>query len=168
MRCVLANRLAADERSSDRGPIKSGRSSYAKIAGSCRVFPILGVAALLGVLAGARTRRDRVPFGMTVAFFILAFLTLGVMFWPYMIPYVLTVNDAAAPEATLRFFFYGGAAVLPVIAAYTIGVYWIFRGKIDSDQVCNGSTATRRAKEASSPDSGSGSSSLQHDSGKIE
>ena len=45
---------------------------------------------------------------MAVAFFVTAFLTLGVMFWPYMIPYALTVADAAAPDASLRFFFYGG------------------------------------------------------------
>ncbi len=45
---------------------------------------------------------------MTVAFFLTAFLTLGVMIWPYMIPYALTVADAAAPDASLRFFFYGG------------------------------------------------------------
>ena len=63
--------------------------------------------------------------------FCAAFLTLGVMFWPYMIPYALTVADAAAPDVSLRFFFYGGIVVLPVIAAYTIGVYWVFRGKID-------------------------------------
>jgi cytochrome d ubiquinol oxidase subunit II len=30
----------------------------------------------------------------------------------------------------LRFLFYGGVVVLPVIAAYTIGVYWVFRGKV--------------------------------------
>ena len=95
------------------------------------VFPILSLAALLAVLAGARARRDGVPFPMAVAFFVTAFLTLGVMFWPYMIPYALTVADAAAPAASLRFFFYGGIVVLPVIAIYTIGVYWVFRGKID-------------------------------------
>jgi cytochrome d ubiquinol oxidase subunit II len=95
------------------------------------IFPVLGLAALIGVLAGARARRDGVPFAMAVAFIVAAFLTLGVMIWPYMIPYALTVVDAAAPEASLRFFFYGGIVVLPVIAAYTIGVYWVFRGKID-------------------------------------
>ena len=67
---------------------------------------------------------------MTVAFFVAAFLTLGVMLWPYMIPYSVTVASAAAPDASLRFLFYGGVVVLPVIAAYTIGVYWVFRGKI--------------------------------------
>ena len=53
------------------------------------------------------------------------------MIWPYMIPYALTVADAAGPDASLRFFFYGGVVVLPVIAAYTIAVYWLFRGKIE-------------------------------------
>ena len=40
------------------------------------------------------------------------------------------VADAAAPDVSLRFFFYGGIVVLPVIAVYTIGVYCVFRGKI--------------------------------------
>jgi cytochrome d ubiquinol oxidase subunit II len=63
-----------------------------------------------------------------------AFLTLAVMFWPYMIPYSLTVGDAAAPDASLKFLFYGGIVVLPVIAVYTIGVYWVFRGKVGNGQ----------------------------------
>ena len=41
-----------------------------------------------------------------------------------------SVADAAAPGASLGFLFYGGVVVLPVIAAYTIGVYWGFRGKV--------------------------------------
>ena len=94
------------------------------------VFPLLSIAALLGVVAGNRARRDGVPFAMTVVFFCAAFLTLGVMFWPYLIPYAVTVADAAAPDVSLRFFFYAGIVVLPVMVAYTIGVYWVFRGKI--------------------------------------
>jgi cytochrome d ubiquinol oxidase subunit II len=50
-----------------------------------------------------------------------------------MVPGALTIGDAAAPEASLGFFFYAGAGVLPVIAVYTIGVYWVFRGKIGRD-----------------------------------
>jgi cytochrome d ubiquinol oxidase subunit II len=94
------------------------------------VFPILSIAALLGAVAGARVRRDGVPFVMTALFFIAAYLTLGVMLWPFMVPYAVTVADAAAPDASLRFLFYGGVVVLPVIAAYTVGVYWVFRGKV--------------------------------------
>ncbi len=39
--------------------------------------------------------------------------------------------SAAAPEASLTFFFYAaGLVVLPIIALYTVRVYWIFRGKV--------------------------------------
>jgi cytochrome bd ubiquinol oxidase subunit II len=44
----------------------------------------------------------------------------------------VTVANAAAPDVSLRFLFYGGIVVLPVIAVYTIGVYWVFRGKMDN------------------------------------
>jgi len=94
------------------------------------VFPILGVAALLCSVLGARARRDGVPFAMTALFFLSAYLTLGVMLWPYMIPYAITVANAAAPDASLQFLFYGVVVVLPVIVVYTIGVYWVFRGKV--------------------------------------
>jgi cytochrome d ubiquinol oxidase subunit II len=93
------------------------------------VFPILGIAALLGILAGARARRDGMPVALTTLFFVAAYLTLGVMFWPYMIPYKVTIADAASPDASLRFLFYCGIVVLPVILLYTFGVYRVFRGK---------------------------------------
>jgi cytochrome d ubiquinol oxidase subunit II len=95
------------------------------------VFPVIGALALAGIAAGMGRQRDGLPFAMTALFFLASFLTLGVMFWPYMIPYSLTVAGTAAPDASLRFLFYGGVVVLPVIVAYTIGVYWVFRGKAD-------------------------------------
>jgi cytochrome bd ubiquinol oxidase subunit II len=93
-------------------------------------FPVISLLALAGIVVGAARQRDDLPFAMTVLFFLAAFASLGVMFWPYMIPYSITVAGAAAPQASLRFLFYGGIVVLPVIAAYTIGVYWVFRGKV--------------------------------------
>ena len=93
------------------------------------VFPIMGAAALIGVIAGARARRDSVPFFLTALFFIASYLTLGVMFWPYMVPYSVTVANAAAPDASLGFFFWGGVIVLPMILIYTLGVYRVFHGK---------------------------------------
>jgi cytochrome d ubiquinol oxidase subunit II len=95
------------------------------------VFPLLGIAAMVGIFAGVRRRREAWPFTMTVAFFLAAFATLAVLFWPYMIPYSITVGNAAAPEASLSFLFWGaGLFVLPVIAIYTGTVYWLFRGKL--------------------------------------
>jgi cytochrome d ubiquinol oxidase subunit II len=95
-------------------------------------FPVFGLAALGAAVLAARARRDLLPFAFSVLFFLCAFLTLGVMFWPYMVPFALTVGSAAAPDASLQFLFYGGVVILPVIAIYTAGVYWVFRGKVRS------------------------------------
>jgi cytochrome bd ubiquinol oxidase subunit II len=91
------------------------------------------VLALAGLVVGARRRRDELPLAMTTLFFLAAFLILAVMFWPYLIPYSLTVASAAAPDASLRFLSYGAIVVLPVICADTIGVDWVFRGKMRKD-----------------------------------
>jgi cytochrome bd ubiquinol oxidase subunit II len=98
------------------------------------IFPPIGLLATIGVLLNARLGRDGLPLAMTLVFFLAAFLTLAVMFWPYLIPYSITIANAAAPEASLFFLFWGALFALPAIAAYTIGVYWLFRGKLDSKQ----------------------------------
>src|SRR5262249_46211408 len=94
------------------------------------VFPLMGLIAIIGIFAGARRRCDSWPFAMTVVLFVAAFLSLATMFWPYMIPYSVTVASAAAPHASLSFLFWGaGLFVLPVISLYTFVVYWMFRGR---------------------------------------
>jgi cytochrome d ubiquinol oxidase subunit II len=95
------------------------------------IFPVLGVLAVGGILAGVRLRRDELPFRATAALFVVAFACLAGSFWPYMIPYSLTIEQAAAPLASLEFLFYGaGLVVFPVVLAYTVGVYSIFKGKL--------------------------------------
>ncbi len=50
---------------------------------------------------------------------------------PYLIPYQLTVADAASPDASLSFLFWGaGLVALPVVGVYTTAVFWTFRGKL--------------------------------------
>src|SRR6516165_5823372 len=75
------------------------------------VFPGLGLLAMAGVFLGVRWRHDSLPFAMTVALFIAAFLTLAVLFWPYMIPYAITIANAAAPDKSLSFLFWGAGVV---------------------------------------------------------
>jgi cytochrome d ubiquinol oxidase subunit II len=94
-------------------------------------FAAVGVFAFLGILATARRSIDWLPFALTALLFAAAFGVLATLMWPYMIPYELTIADAAAPEASLRFFFFAGAVALPLIAIYTIGVYRVFGGKVD-------------------------------------
>jgi cytochrome bd ubiquinol oxidase subunit II len=110
----------------DAGAIAQGLMPFRKWG---LIFPLIGAAALIGVWLGARVKRDAIPFVMTTIFFIASYLTLGVMCWPYMVPYSVTVANAAAPDESLGFIFWGGIIVLPMILVYTLGVYRVFRGK---------------------------------------
>ena len=95
------------------------------------VLPVIGGVACLGILWGVRKRQEGPLFPLTVVVFLTAYATMAISFWPYMIPFSVTIADAAAPAASLKFMFWGaGVVVFPVVLIYTIYVYWIFRGKL--------------------------------------
>jgi cytochrome d ubiquinol oxidase subunit II len=95
------------------------------------VFPLMVIMASWGVWTGIKRRIDWAPYGMSVIIFAAAFMTLEASFWPYLIPFSVTIQEAAAPVQSLSFLFYGAGIVLfPVILLYTGMVYWIMRGKV--------------------------------------
>ena len=97
------------------------------------VFPVIGAAAAAGLVLGIRRRIDQLPFPMTALIFLAAFGTLAASFWPYMIPFSVTVDEAASPASSLNFMFWGaGVVVFPLILLYTATVYRVFRGKISA------------------------------------
>ena len=94
------------------------------------VFPAIGAAALVVLAEGVRRRRDAVPFYMVALIFLAAFGTLAISFWPYMIPFAITIDAAAAPHASLAFMFWGeGIFVFPLLLIYAAVSYRVFRGK---------------------------------------
>ncbi|MCF4127503.1 cytochrome d ubiquinol oxidase subunit II [Methylobacterium sp. SyP6R] len=98
------------------------------------LFPIVGLAAFATMALALRRDHDRLLFPAAAAIFCAAFATLAVSFLPYMVPFTVTIAEAAAPESSLRFLFWGaGLFVLPITLAYTAAVYFIFRGKVDTD-----------------------------------
>jgi cytochrome d ubiquinol oxidase subunit II len=97
------------------------------------VVPSVGLCAILGVWRGVVQRRDGWPFAATVVLFICAYAMLAISFWPYMIPFSLTIANVAAPPASLSFMFWGaGLFVYPLMLVYTICSYTVFKGKIGS------------------------------------
>jgi len=98
------------------------------------VFPVIGALAAVVLAASVRYRRDELPFPMVILIFLSAFGTLAVSFWPYMIPFVLTIDEAAAPHSSLAFMFWGeGLFVFPLMLLYTLISYSVFRGKVASE-----------------------------------
>jgi cytochrome bd ubiquinol oxidase subunit II len=68
---------------------------------------------------------------MVVLIFAAAFGTLAISFWPYMIRFTITIDDAAAPHSSLAFMFWGeGLFVFPLMLVYTAVSYSVFRGKV--------------------------------------
>ncbi len=95
------------------------------------VFPAIGTIASVLLVRGIAYRSDHQPFRMTVLIFLAAFGTLAISFWPYMIPFAITIDQAASPPASLSFMFWGeGLFVMPLTLIYTAGVYRVFRGKL--------------------------------------
>ena len=95
------------------------------------VLPALGLAACLGMVFAIRRRIDWLPLLMTALIFVVAFATLAASFLPYMVPFSITIEQGAAPESSLSFLFWGaGLFVLPLTIAYTLVVYWVFKGKV--------------------------------------
>jgi cytochrome bd ubiquinol oxidase subunit II len=96
------------------------------------VFPAVGIVAALLLARSVRKRNDRVPFLMAILGFAAAFATFLVTFWPYMIPFSITIDQAAAPRSSLSFMFWGeGLFVLPLMLVYTAISYRVFWGKSD-------------------------------------
>ncbi len=97
------------------------------------VFPAIGAAASAVLTLSIRGRHDRWPFYMVSLIFVSAFGTLAISFWPYMIPFAITVDQAAAPHSSLAFMFWGeGLFVFPLMLIYTAVNYRVFRGKVST------------------------------------
>ncbi len=95
------------------------------------VFPAVGLLAAVLMVRAVRARRDPWPIVAGTLIFGAAFGTLAISFFPYMVPFSITIEQAAAPPSSLAFLFWGaGVVVLPLTLLYTGAVYFIFRGKV--------------------------------------
>ncbi|MCG2578762.1 cytochrome d ubiquinol oxidase subunit II [Dechloromonas sp. XY25] len=102
-------------------------------------FPII-TAVLFAVAAVALRRLPAqldagdeggtwLPFAAAIAIFVLAFHGLAYSLFPWVVPQRLDIWQAAADPESLAVIFAGVAFVLPLILAYTVFAYWVFRGK---------------------------------------
>ncbi|MHB8269711.1 cytochrome d ubiquinol oxidase subunit II [Bradyrhizobium sp.] len=93
-------------------------------------FPAIGAVAATVLAVSILNHNDYWPFYMVGLIFESAFGTLALSFWPYMIPFQITVDQAAAPQSSLMFMFWGGVVVFPLMLLYTVVSYRVFRGKV--------------------------------------
>jgi cytochrome bd ubiquinol oxidase subunit II len=79
-------------------------------------------------------RHESRPFWLAASLFLLAFAGLVVGLFPYLLPRQISFYAAAAPDTSLTFMLPGVMIFVPLILAYTLWGYHIFRGKVEDYQ----------------------------------
>jgi cytochrome bd ubiquinol oxidase subunit II len=93
-------------------------------------LPILTILIVFYNFYCLHKKKERLPFILTISLFVLSYTGFCISAWPYIIPHVLPVWEAAAPPSTLKFILVGAAIILPILLIYTLYSYHVFRGKV--------------------------------------
>jgi cytochrome d ubiquinol oxidase subunit II len=100
-------------------------------------FPVLTLACFVLIdLNLLKMQRDKpapvwIPFALSVAIFVLAFLGIAYSMFPFIVVDKMTIWEAASATESLWVIFWGAVIVLPTIIGYTIYSYKIFWGKTE-------------------------------------
>jgi cytochrome d ubiquinol oxidase subunit II len=98
-------------------------------------LPLLSAAAFVGIWRSAsalqrgRSKREWLPFVLSVWVFVFAFVGLAYSLFPYLVVDRMTIWQAAAAPASLWIVLVGTAIVLPFVIGYTLVAYRVFWGK---------------------------------------
>ena len=98
------------------------------------IFSVL-VPSLVGLctwllFSGLKKQKEAQPFLAALSLFVLSFIGIVISFYPNIVPPSLSIVEAAAPDASLKFALVGTVVLVPLILAYTAYAYWVFRGKV--------------------------------------
>ena len=96
------------------------------------LWPVPAITALTAYLAWRwlEAGREIPPFLAAIVLFMLGYAGLAISVFPYLVPYSMTIWDAAAVPSAQLFMLLGTLPLLPIILTYTGFVYWLFRGKV--------------------------------------
>ncbi|MRV76320.1 cytochrome d ubiquinol oxidase subunit II [Duganella sp. FT92W] len=92
--------------------------------------PLLVAACAWRLLRALAGRKNRQPFLYTLALIFLGYTGLGISVWPHIVPPGISIWQAAAPAQSQGFALVGAVLIIPVILAYTVWSYYVFRGKV--------------------------------------
>lgn len=92
--------------------------------------PLLVAACAWRLLRTLASRKNRQPFIYTLILVFLGYTGLGISVWPHIVPPGISIWQAAAPPQSQGFALVGALLIIPVILAYTVWSYYVFRGKV--------------------------------------
>ncbi len=95
--------------------------------------PVLTALVALAEWNALTNRSEAAPFIWAVVLFVLSYLGIAISLFPMIVPYKVTIWQAASAESTQAFLLVGVLILLPVVILYTAWSYWVFRGKVRAD-----------------------------------
>ena len=91
---------------------------------------LVGLFAIAsGTLTMTRKTRPAVPFLLGLFLFVVGILGIAVIVFPDIVPFSVTLWEAASSSTSQTLVLVGAAVVTPIVLAYSAFAYWIFRGK---------------------------------------
>ena len=98
------------------------------------IFPLMGLVSAFLLVKSLKARTGNGAAALQHRAFSFGLLRPGHVLYPYAIPPTVTLYDAAAQSETLRFTLWGTVIVLPIVLAYIIYSYTVFRGKVHREE----------------------------------
>lgn len=92
-------------------------------------LPLLALGLFGWMKKSINSNNEYTPFLITLGIFLLGYLGIVFTVFPYIVPYAMTVHEAAAVDTSLSIMLVGAVVMLPIILSYTAYAYYIFRGK---------------------------------------
>lgn len=96
-------------------------------------IPLLTAVVGIATFYVIRRRYEFWPFFLSIALFAFAAFGLAVSLYPWIVPYQVSLWDAAAAPESLSLLLVGVVIILPIILAYTAYSFYVFRGKTTRD-----------------------------------
>jgi cytochrome d ubiquinol oxidase subunit II len=103
------------------------------------IVPVLSVLAIANIPREIHRGKDFRAFLSSCATMVLLMALFGIGMYPDMIysspnpEYSLTIYNAASSAKTHQIMLIIAVIGMPIVVAYTISIYWIFRGKVKLD-----------------------------------
>jgi cytochrome bd ubiquinol oxidase subunit II len=93
-------------------------------------IPLLALVLVGFLYRSLSLEEERTPFIWTILIFLVTFLGLGLIVFPYIIPTEITIYQAAASPSALVFMIIFVGFLIPIMLFYNIYQYVVFRGKV--------------------------------------
>jgi cytochrome d ubiquinol oxidase subunit II len=92
-------------------------------------MPLLSIFLVIWLWIDLRKEREYRPFFLSIGLFVLNYIGLGISLWPWVVPFEITIWQAAAAPESQSLLLVGTAIMLPLVLAYTGYCYYVFKGK---------------------------------------